>query len=311
MDISILIANWNGEALLKNCIASIQHFTQGVDYEVIVVDDCSQDRSVEILRAEFPAVTVIVNQRNYGFAKTNNIGLGIARGKYVFLLNNDTVIRSNVFKQFVDFMESHPDVGICGGTLVNAGGSRVVSYGNFPSVPEALMGTMFFPELFPRARWVLRKAIIPPEDIRRPVGVDYISGAAFCIRSVIARAYGLFDESFEAYFEETDLCARVKKDGKWTIQYFPDAEIVHLEGHSYDSIPDKKIRTMMRSYILYLRKHHGPVNRSIIVILNIKRYLLQYFFHGVALLVNPTPDHRARLRELSLTIGFLFHRHSS
>src|SRR5438445_5531287 len=152
IDVSILFTNWNVRDLLRQAIRSVRERTSDVSYEVIVIDDASTDGSVEMVRGEFPDVRLIVNENNVGFSKTNNIGARVATGKYVFLLNTDTMMASNPIKICFDFMESHADAGVCGCWLKGQDGSSQVSFGDFPSFHQALVDAFFLNDLFPRAR---------------------------------------------------------------------------------------------------------------------------------------------------------------
>jgi GT2 family glycosyltransferase len=297
IDVSIIIANWNGENILQDCINSIYGKALAIKYEIIVVDDCSSDQSIELINKLYPEVILIVNENNLGFAKTNNVGVKYAQGKYIFLLNNDTILRNNVLKIFFDFMESNPTVAVCGGTLLNTYGTRQISYGNFPSMTEAIHGTLMLYKLFPNSGWVKQKGIIPDHTSNNIIEVDYVSGAAFFIRKSIVDKLGLFDESFEAYCEETDLCYRLKKSDQWSVKYIPEAEITHLYSYSYDSIKEKRLRTQLISYDIYLNKYYGKLYVIIVRFLYALQHIFSLMFRITRLLGNNNASHKNKIRE--------------
>lgn len=250
-----------------------------------------------MVRRDFPLVRVVVNEQNYGFAKTNNIGIKYTCGKYICLLNNDTILRNNAFKIFWEYMESIPDVGICGGTLFYPNGDRQVSYGNYPSLTEAFMGALFLPELFPNALWVRRKGITPQNEISSPTEVEYICGADLFIRRKIVEEFGLFDETFVAYCEESDFCTRVHQSRRWKIRFIPQAEISHRIAFSYNAIPDRKIRMLFRSYNIYLRKYHNRLYVLLVRFLYAWQYWVKLIVRFVILMTKPISASRAKLLE--------------
>ncbi len=280
--LSIIIPNWNGENLLRDCLNSILEKTTGISFEIIVVDDASTDRSVELI-SQFPSAKLVRNPNNVGFVKTCNMGAAVSEGKYMILLNNDTTLRNNAFKVFVDFLDHNPDVGICGGTLMNPEGVLQHPYGNFPSLIEALEGAVLLGDLFPQSTWVKRRAIIPSGPTRKMQYVDYVVGANLVLRREVYEAFGLFDEAITAYCEETELCYRVRQSGRWKVAYVPEAEIIHLYTTSY-SIPRERIRLQMKSYDYFFRKHHGGFYSLLVRLLYAWQYTLKFLIRAFSFL---------------------------
>ena len=258
MDVSILLTNWNVRDLLREAIRSVREHTRGVSYEVIVVDDASTDGSVEMLRNEFPDVKLIVNEKNVGFSKANNIGARLANGKYVFLLNTDTLMASNPIKTCFDFMESHADAGVCGCWLKGQDGKSQVSFGDFPSFHQALVDAFFLNDLFPHAHFPKRGAY-PDPSVTEPIEVDYVTGAAIMVRKNLVDQIGLFDELYRAYSEETDFCHRVRHVAHKKVYFLPAAEVIHLGGVSYRNVRKYQVQLMYSSYNKFLKKYHGSV----------------------------------------------------
>ena len=255
-DVSILITNWNGRELLKDCIRSVVEHTMEISYEIIVVDDASTDDSAEMVRKEFPQVLLIQNKKNLGFVGANNAGVPSATGRYVLLLNSDTLLFHNALKVLVDFMDAHPDAGVCGGWLRNKDMSSQVSFGDFPSLKQALSDALFLNVLIPE-RYLPNRGIKPDPSIKGPIVVDYITGADILIRKTLIDRMGLFDERFQAYCEETDFCYRVKYEARLRSYFVPGAEIIHLVGKSYGKLGKRQVQVHCSSYGKFLKKYHG------------------------------------------------------
>lgn len=213
------------------------------------------------LPSSIPAPLVIIQTGgNLGFAGGNNVGMRYAlqRGaEYILLLNNDAILRSHsTLATMVEFMESHPDAGACGGRLFYPDGTAQTSYGNFPSLPRAL--AFLFPvyKLLPRGlfRNVKRANVVPNESIREPLPVDYPSGACILVRNETINEVGLLDERFFMYAEETDWCLRMMKHG-WRRYYVPQAEVIHKYAGSFCNSAVKMNRYFLESLFKYYRKN--------------------------------------------------------
>jgi GT2 family glycosyltransferase len=255
-DVSIILTSWNVCNLLRDCLRSVYEKTHRIAYEIIVLDDASTDGTADMVSEEFPEVKLIVVQRNLGFAGANNRAVELASGKYVLLLNSDTLILNNAIKALADFLDAHPEVGVCGGWLKNKDLTSQVSFGHFPSLYQAVVDAFFLNDLFPNAH-LPNRATRPDGSISEPIEVDYVSGAVLLIRRKLIDQLGLFDQRFEAYCEEVDLCYRVKKEGKRSVYFVPDAKIIHLGGASYGQLQKRKIQIHYSSYNKFLRKYHG------------------------------------------------------
>jgi GT2 family glycosyltransferase len=258
VDVSIVLTSWNVRDLLRDCLHSVYEKTAGLTYEIIVVDDGSTDGTREMVQREFPEVTLIVLGKNVGFVKANNHGVQVAAGKYVLLLNTDTLLVNNAIKILVDFLETHPEAGACGGWLRNPDMTSQISFGDFPSFHQAVVDAFFLNDFFPKAR-LPNRGKYPDDSITEPVEVDYVTGADILIRKDLIDRIGLFDEYFRAYCEETEFCYRVKHQVKKKVYFVPEAQIIHLGGMSYQKYHRYQIQLMYSSYNKFLRKHHGRV----------------------------------------------------
>lgn len=242
VDLSIIIVSFNTKKLTKECLDSIGKYAKNLEYEIIVVDNISTDGSVEMLR-KFKKLNsklrIVENDKNLGFGKANNQGMKIARGRYILLLNTDTIVKDNVLGEMVDWMDKHPKVGVSSCALKNADGSLQGTGGYFPNLSK-VFAWMFFLEDIP----LLDKAIKPFHPMHphspfykgeaffeKPHQQDWLTGAFFLLRKRAVDDVGLFDKDYFMYTEEVDYCWRMKKKG-WKVWYLPQWSIVHLGGAS-------------------------------------------------------------------------------
>lgn len=253
--VSIIIVNYNTKNLLLDCISSVKEKTQGISYEIIVVDNASSDQSVKALEEKFPEVNVISSRVNLGFGKANNLGAKIAKGKYLFLLNTDTLLMNNAIKFLYDFMEKQENhrVAACGGNLYHLDGSPNFSYTmQYPS-----LGSHFLYK-FHLSKYFLNQDRF--NHTKQSKEVNIIIGADLFIRKSVFDELGGFDENFFMYVEEGELQYRMHQKG-WKIYSVPDAEIVHMQGSSSTNF--FKLKTEFDSYQYYFTKHFGDTARKI------------------------------------------------
>jgi GT2 family glycosyltransferase len=216
MDVSIIIVNYNTKDLLLNCIQSVIEKTHDIQYEIIVVDNASGDGSVEMVRNTFPKIKLIDEKKNWGFGRANNLAVHVAKGRYLFLLNSDTLLRNNAIKILADFLDQNNDAAICGGQLFNQNFSPATSFQQLPTL-IAEWKVCFAP-------FLLRKG---QPGFSNPTKVGFISGADLMIRKTVFDKLNGFDPHFFLYFEETELTYRTKRLN-YTVWFVPDAQIIHL-----------------------------------------------------------------------------------
>jgi len=272
--VSILITTWNGIELVRSCLRAVAEQTVGIDYETILVDDASTDGTEAMVRRDFPSVRVLVRPANGGFVRANNDGVRAARGKYVLLLNSDTILLNDAVSILAGYLDTHPDVGICGGRLTDRDGSSQVSYGDPPSLAQALVDGLFLNDLFP-ALGLPNRGVAPPPSDGQPKPVGYITGADLMIRRSLVERIGLFDERYEAYCEEVDLCRRVRAAGGSAVHFVPGARICHLGGSSYGKMGKRHVRLQVTSTRRYLVKHHGAAYAAIVLALYAWHYAVK------------------------------------
>jgi len=259
-----------GPPCLGDCLGSLYQYTRDVGYEVILADDCSTDHSVEFVRQHFPQVRIHVNPTNLGFARTNNAALPLVRGRHLFLLNNDTVLQNDALAELAGLLDRHPNVGICGGRLFNPDGSQQHSCGSFPSVATELGSLLSLRRHGLFRRWPNLAEIPAPDETLRTV--DYIVGADLMIRTSLARQLGLFDLGFAAYFEDADLCARVRQSGH-QVMCTSASRITHLVGQSYGNDRtgpgERKTRLFEAGFVRFCRRHYPSARVRLILALRI------------------------------------------
>ena len=261
-DVSIILVNYNTKEITTDCIRSIFQNTKGIKFEIIVVDNNSSDGSVEYLKREFNGkIKLIESDVNLGFGGGANIGIKESTGKYVLLLNTDTVILDNTIKNMFDFMEGeeNKDVAVIGVVLIDENGNALQSYGEFLPFKVGI-NEFIFKAFLPKK---LNRAILKNEKVeefktglfqnKRFVEVDYIIGADMFIRKDVIDEVGVFDERFFMYFEEADLQLRMKKRG-YKIGLIKDGTIIHLESKSFKVSNNKRTMKMV-SFLRYLRKN--------------------------------------------------------
>ncbi len=272
--ISIIIINWNTQRLLSECLQSIRVNCQGLEPEVIVVDNASSDGSVAMLQQEYPEVRVIQNQTNVGFARANNQAMQASTGEYLLLLNSDACLLPGALEKLLEFDQIHPDAGIVGAMLVNPDNSFQASFSGFPNLwREALiltgLGRLLFGKWFPSHG---------PEVGKGPQPADYVEGACLFVRRTAYDQVGGLDESFFMYSEEVDWCYRMKQAG-WPVWYQPEARVLHYGGASSAGRRTQREGDLYWSRVHFFRKHHGAAAANLLKLLILGLTTLKYGLH--------------------------------
>ena len=253
MDISIIIVNYNSTEYLKKCVESIIKFTKDVLFEIIIVDNASSDFDENYFKEKYSVVKIICNSKNFGFAKANNQGIEIAKGKYLLFLNNDTLLFENTIKNIFDYAEKLNEEVFIGCQLLNSDLTKQESVVEFPDLWNGITENFFFYKIFKKSR-LFNKYYQNEINLNEPTEVDVIKGAfMFCSAMSIKKLNG-FDERFFFYSEETDLCYRFKKTGGKII-FFPKEKIIHYGGVSTDKILWFKFKNQTIGKIQYYQKH--------------------------------------------------------
>lgn len=254
--LSVVILNWNARDYLVDSLRSIFDQEWRANIEVIVVDNNSNiDDSVQVVQRDFPQAQLIANPINEGFAKGNNRGLQAARGRLILFLNPDTVVHPGALDTLVDWMEAHPEAGVCGPKLLNPDNTLQTSCRSFPSFGTGLFRSTFLGRMFPNNPWT-RSYLMLDFHHDREASVDWLSGAALLARREALDEVGSWDEDFFMYCEDVDLCYRMKEAG-WDRVYVPQAVVTHRIGASSDWIQGTTIRRHHMAMLRYYIKHHG------------------------------------------------------
>ncbi len=257
MDISVVIVNYNVSSFLEQALLTLKDALKDIDAEVFVVDNASSDDSVEMVREKYPWVTLIVNDRNVGFAKGNNIALRRVAGKYVLLLNPDTVLRRNTVKNMISFLEEHPEAGLAGCKVINPDGSlQLACRRGFPTPGGAFFKLSGLSGLFPNSKTFgsYNLTYLDPDTVTE---VDAVSGSFMIMRRDVIDKIGYLDEDFFMYGEDLDFCYRIKEAG-WKIYYVPTTEIIHFKGESTKTIPSvKSNRDFYEAMHIFVKKHYA------------------------------------------------------
>jgi hypothetical protein len=255
MKLSIIIVSWNVKNDLIRCLKSLYENQPSSTFEVIVVDNASTDGTVEAIKNNFPEVVVLSNSENRGFAAANNQGIERSRGKYILLLNPDTIAHPDSLNILINFMDENADVGACGPRLLNEDGTIQPSARRFPAFRGALYRhtALRFLRIF---RNEYKKWLMKDFDHKTQMDVDQVMGAALMVKRSITDRIGTMDEQFFMYYEEVDLCYRVKQAG-WRVVFVPAAVITHFGGQSSGQVPVGKRIMMLTSLLKFFRKHRG------------------------------------------------------
>jgi len=259
--LSIIIVNYNTCDLLKQCLASvyadIEEGSNGIVAEVIVVDNASGDGSAAMVRSLYPQVSLIESGANLGYGGGANLGLKTARGRYLMLLNSDTIVLEGALRQLVAFMDAHPDAGACGPRLLNPGSSLQRSAFRFPTLAQVALD--LFP-IFPRLVDTTLNGRYQQDNPanQQPFAVDFTLGAAFVVSRAAYECTGGFDADFFMYAEEVDWAMRIHAAG-YHYYSVPAARVVHYAGQSVKSAPRRMFYELHHSRALLYRKHYSSV----------------------------------------------------
>ena len=267
MDISVIIVNWNTKKLLGNCLKSIFKFTEDVNFEVIVVDNGSEDGSQKLVKTKFPQVKLIPNKDNLGFTKGNNQGIKIAKGKYILLLNSDTYLIENSFKKLIEEANRLKNFGALGPKLFNDNRSIQQSAGFFPHLPQVFWWMSFIDDL-PFGTLLKPYHVDHDNFYKKDQEVDWVTAAAILVSKDAVEKIGALDEKIFMYGEEVEWCHRIKKAG-YKVYFSPSTQIVHIGRGSSGKISQNAILGEYRGIVYFYQKHKNKVS------LQIARFLLK------------------------------------
>ncbi len=279
--LSIIIVNYNVRHFLEQALLSVRKAATGLDVEIFVVDNNSVDDSVDMVREKFPEVRLIVNTDNPGFSKANNQAIRLSRGKYVLLLNPDTVIEEDTLKKCIAFMETHPDAGGLGVKMIDGSGKFLPeSKRGFPSPFVAFCKSFGLSRLFPKSR-TFNHYHLGYLDAGQNHAVEVLAGAFMMLRRTVLDQIGWLDESFFMYGEDIDLSYRIVQGG-YKNYYLADTTIIHYKGESTKKGSLNYVRTFYQAMIIFARKHFKG-RQALLFVLMLQ--LAIYFRASITLLI--------------------------
>jgi N-acetylglucosaminyl-diphospho-decaprenol L-rhamnosyltransferase len=250
-DVSVCIVNWNCRELLRRCLASLYARPQGVRFEVVVVDNASTDGAADMVAREFPQAVLVRNPENLGFSRGNNQAAVLARGRYLFFLNNDTELRPNTLREFVEFSDRHPGVGMVGPKLRGADGECQIAYRTRPTLGALLhrVALLRWTRLFRGSYYRYRRATFEPDGVRV---VETLMGAAVFLPREVFEQSGRWDERYHFGGEDLDLSTQVGR--RHQVVYFSRVEVLHYGRVSSRANVSFSAPNVAIGYVHYFRK---------------------------------------------------------
>lgn len=277
MLLTVIIVNYNVKHYLFQCLYALRRAIQGIDCEIIVVDNNSVDGSIEYIAQrfphhDFPQLRIIANKDNPGFGKANNQAFAEAKGRYVLYLNPDTFVCEDTIRQCVDFMENHPNAGCLGVKMINSNGSFAMeSRRGVPTPWTSFCKITRLSKLFPRHK-VFGRYYLQHLPIEESAEIEIVSGAFMVVRRDVVNKIGAFDEDYFMYCEDTDLSYRMLKSG-YNNYYLP-ARILHYKGESTRKYSYSYVNTFYKAILIFFKKHFNNHLFLLKIIIYFAIYLL-------------------------------------
>jgi GT2 family glycosyltransferase len=280
VDLSIIIVSWNVADLLAGCLQSLaeERARTQMTIEVIVVDSASSDGSPQMVRERFPWVTVIACTQNVGFPRGNNMGLEVARGELLLLLNPDTLVHPRALQAMAGAMVAHQDVGLLGPQLRNENGTIQSSRRRFPTPLTAFFESTWMQKWAPERLMGRFYMLDTADDLVQDV--DWVMGACMLTRRTIVDSVGGMDEAYFMYSEELDWCRRIATAG-WRILYWPEAVITHYMGKSSEQAIVHRHIHFNQSKLRYIRKYHGRFPAALLRLYLLAGFAVQIEIEGI------------------------------
>jgi len=257
VDVSIIIVAWNVRQLVYDCLKSVYEQTKTIDFEVIYVDNASEDGSVEMVKEHFSDVRIIENDENKGFIKANNQGIEVSKGRYVLLLNSDTILLSNAIEKTVEFADANPEAAVVGCKVLNPDRTLQRTCFMYPSILNTFLAATYLYKIFPKSRFFGRERMTW-WDFDEPREVETICGCFSLVRKEAIDQVGLMDERYFVYGDDPDWCYRFKKNG-WKVMYTPDAQIIHYGGQTTGQMRREFRLQLHGSELIFMRLHKSKL----------------------------------------------------
>ncbi len=281
-DLTVIISSYNTRALLRRCMQSIYQYTQGIRFEIICLDDNSSDGSAAMVAETFPEVVLVRNQVNQLYAKNQNRGMRMARGRYACLLDSDTQLKGNAFKCLVEFMDEHPEAAVCGPKLLNIDGTIQHCVRSFAGAGVFFLQAVNWHKLFPTSR-LMNRYYNTDFDYSRAQQVDSIGTSAYIIRRSTWEQAGMLDERFRLALVDLAYNYMLRQKG-YKVYYTPCAEVIHLGSQSINQVPIASLRDQRRALIEFSEAYDyfgkGALIKRLVRIAVMLRYyikVLEYY----------------------------------
>ena len=265
MKLSVIIVNYKVKHFLEVCLDSVFKACMGINAEVIVVDNWSQDDSIPYLKSRFPLVHFIANTVNLGFGKANNQAVRVAQGEYILFLNPDTIVAEDTFAKCIAYLDAHQGVGALGPRLIDGKGKFAPdAKKSFPTLSVAIFKTLGLHKLFPKNAYLNRYYAAHINEWET-AQVEALSGCCMFVRaSILPNIGGAFDESFFMYCEDVDLNYRINKAG-YLNMYFPEATVLHFKGESTKKLSYQYVKVFNDALITFVKKHYSAANAGLFI----------------------------------------------
>ena len=275
--LSVVIANWNTQGLLRDLLRSIEQHRPPFPFEVLVVDNGSADGSPAMVTGEFPWVILQSNAENLGYARANNLGFACAGGEFILLLGSDTVVVDDSMNRMVEYLRSHADAGAVSCRLLNPDRTVQGSCRHFPTLMDGVLTYLSLHRMAPQYN-------MEGFDFYRTQEVEQPAATCLMLRRQTIEAVGLFDERFSILYNDVDLCIRIRRAG-WKIVYLADGEVIHHGSQSTQRASPELRLEMYRNILLYYETHVHPLAGWILrPILAIRLALATRSFIGLRLI---------------------------
>ena len=266
--LSLIIVNWNTRALLTNCLESVFADPDSSEWEVVVVDNASEDGSAKMLRTRFPQAKLIANATNQGYVTGNNLGLEAATGQQLLLLNSDTVVEPGALSGLTRFLAGEPEAGVAGPKLLNRDGTLQLSCGIPPTFWSECANKILLHKLLPffnLGRW-------KHDEIRE---VGWVTGACLLVRREVLDRVGALDENIFMFYEDLDWCMRIRTAG-WKIFYVPESRICHLGGQSTCQDLGRMLVISQQSLYYLYAKHFSERLQGLLRLLTLYEMIIRW-----------------------------------
>lgn len=265
LDVSIIIVAWNVRQLLHDCLKSVYEQTEGVDFEVIYVDNASEDGSVQMVKKEFPKVRIIENRENNGFIKANNQGIEISEARYVLLLNSDTIVLDNAIAKMVRFADANTNAAVVGCRVLNPDMTLQRSCFMYPSVLNFFLFATYLYKIFPKSRFFGREHMTwwDFNDVRE---VETVCGCSSLVRKEAIKQVGLMNETYFVYGDDPDWCYRFNKAG-FKNMFMPDARIIHYGGQTTQQMARTFRLQLHGSQLIFMKLYRNKLTFPLACIL--------------------------------------------